>query len=222
MSSYPPGAEDIVITLLLLTFKGCEEDARKALQRAEDTHPPGKVGGWFMKQTSLQQEYDEQAFANPKSHRYCADNAYISNDADLLHVLQGPFTTLPSKKSFSLWYSMAPCSRRKLPEMALSMQSDHYFASYVIWEDEKEDARCLAWVRDMMKNVEKHSDGAYLGDSDFQIRQTRFWGVAEGKKLMSIRRERDPRGMICGYLDKDDKAGVSGLRNEHAWLVPEE
>jgi len=112
---------------------------------------------------------------------------------------------------------MAPTSRRKLPDMALSMQSDHYFALYTVWEDEGDDVRCLKWVRDIMKDVEKHSEGAYLGDSDFQVRRTKFWSDENAKRLMRIRRAQDPKGTICGYLDVNDASGVEGLANEHEW-----
>jgi len=37
----------------LVTFKNSEEEARKALQEAEDSHPPGTVNKWFCKPTSL-------------------------------------------------------------------------------------------------------------------------------------------------------------------------
>jgi hypothetical protein len=203
--------------VLLVTFKDSEEAAKEALQPAEDSHPPGPLVHWFMKETSLDCEYNDQAAANPSGHRYCAENAYINNDADVSAVLEKAFCTLPSKKAFTLWYSMDPCSRRKLPDMALSMQTDHYLALYTVWEEEKDDQRCQAWVRGIMGDVEKHSQGAYLGDSDFQVRRTKFWGDEEGKKLMEIRRKWDPEGRICGYLDKGDKSGVQGLANVHEW-----
>ncbi|KAJ9669706.1 hypothetical protein H2201_000090 [Coniosporium apollinis] len=217
VGGYPPGSPDICITVLLVTFKNSEEEARKALQEAEDSHPPGTVNRWFCKPTSLKQEYEDQAAANPSGHRYCADNAYLSNDADVAETLEAAFTTLPHRKSFTLWYAMAPVSRRKLPDMALSMQTDHYFALYTIWEDEQDDERCQNWVRDIMKDVETRSEGAYLGDSDFQTRRTRFWGEEEGKKLMRLRREWDPLARICGYLDVGDKSGLNGLKNVHEW-----
>lgn len=203
--------------VLLVTFKDTEDDARQALQSAEDSHLPDPLVHWFCQETSLNKEYNDQAAANPSGHRYCTDNVYLNNDADVSAILEKAFTTLPSKKAFTLWYSMDPCSRRKLPDMALSMQTDHYFALYTIWEDEKDDERCQAWVRSIMKGVERHSQGAYLGDSDFQIRRTRFWGDEQGKKLMEIRRKWDPEGRICGYLDVGDKSSIDGLANVHEW-----
>lgn len=213
----PPGMSSPCIISHFVTFKNSQEEAEKALQAANETRPEGAVVELVNLPTSLEKEYCDQANANPEGHRYCAENAYIKNDADVTAVLEEAFTTLPHPKSFSLWYSMAPVSRRKLPDMALSMQSDHYFALYTVWEDEGDDSRCVQWVKDIMVTVERHSEGAYLGDSDFQVRRTKFWNDENARRLMQIRRERDPKGTICGYLDGGDASGVNGLANEHEW-----
>jgi len=168
---------------------------------------------WFARPTSLPQEYAAQAAANPEGHRYCADNAYIDNKADVAEVLEEAFTNLPSRKSFALWYSMAPTSRRPLPDMALSMQSDHYFAFYAIWEDEEDDQRIQTWVLDVMDRIAPHGVGQYLGDSDFQVRNTKYWANDQAKKLMEVRRKWDPEGRFCGYLDRGDGSGAKGLVN---------
>ena len=55
------------------------------------------------------------------------------------------YTTLPNDKAFTIWFSMAPL--RELPDMAFSMQSEIYLASYVLWEDPAEDERYRAWLR---------------------------------------------------------------------------
>ncbi|KAJ4205907.1 hypothetical protein NW759_014384 [Fusarium solani] len=212
------GREGEHITILFVTFKNSEEEARAALQPAQDSAPPGHVISWYCKPTSLAEQYDDQHAANPDGHRYAVDNCYVQNDADIVSVLKESFTSLPTKKSFSLWYSMAPGSRRSvedgtMEDMALSMQTDHYFATYVIWEDESEDPKCQSWVAKIMDQVKSKSDGAYLGDSDFQKRLTRFWGQDQGKRLMDIRKKWDSRGVIAGYLDEGDKSGVDGLQN---------
>ncbi|KAK4234685.1 hypothetical protein C8A03DRAFT_37521 [Achaetomium macrosporum] len=222
VASYPAGLSDVHVMVLLVTFKNSAEEALAALQPAEDTAPPGCVQRWFCRETSLAKEYDDQHAANPMSYRYCTDNCYVKNDADVVSVLEDAFTSLPSRKSFSLWYSMAPGSRRSveagtMQDMALSMQTDHYFATYSIWEDEADDAKCRDWVANIFKRVERHSEGSYLGDADFQVRRTRFWQDEQGKKLMRIRKEWDPHGRIAGYLDVGDKSGAEGLENVHEW-----
>lgn len=217
VGQYPPGIDEICILILLVTMKDTPEEAETALRPAQESRPAGSLKEWFCEYDDMSKEYDNQEAANPAGHRYCSDNAYLRNDADVAAVLQDAFLTLPHKKAFTLWYAMNPCSQRQLPDMALSMQSDHYFALYTIWEDESDDTRCMAWVRNVMKSVERHSEGAYLGDSDFQVRQTRFWGQEQGERLMDIRRKWDPEGRICGYLDVGDASGMKGLSNMHEW-----
>jgi hypothetical protein len=214
----PDPTKEPVIMSHTVTFQNTEEAAAASLKLVNDTHPPRAVMESMCRKTSLEDEYCDQADANPEGHRYTSDNAYIDNDADVAEVLRDAFTTLPKNtKAFALWYSMDPCSRRELPDMAVSMQSDHYFALYTVWERESDDERCKGWVKNIMRGVEKHSVGAYLGDSDFQVRRTKFWEDTKARNLMEVRRKWDPSGRICGYLDEGDKSGTVGLENVHEW-----
>ncbi|KAF1357098.1 FAD binding domain protein [Delphinella strobiligena] len=217
VAATPPGIDQLCIIPLFVTFQNSEEECLVALKYANETRPEGFIVEKVNKETSLAKEYRDQANANPKGHRYCTENGYVKNDGDIAAILEPGFTTLPSAKSFALWYAMAPCSRRELPDMALSMQSDHYFAIYTIWEHEKDDDRCQQWVRTTMQDVVPHCEGAYMGDSDFQVRQTKYWTDEKARKLMALRHERDPSGRICGYLDHGDQTGVRGLLNTDEW-----
>lgn len=211
---YIPEYEESDVIVGLTTLKASDEEAISALQAAEETLPSGCIRKCFAEPTSLQEQYIDQALANPEGHRYCSDNAYINNDADVATVLEETFTTLPSRKSFSLWYAMAPTSRRKLPDMALSMQSDHYLAIYSIWETAEDDDKCQSWVSGVMNRMQPHTVGQYLGDSDFQVRSTKYWSEEHGKRLMEIRRKWNPEGRICGYLVSGDQSGAKGLPNK--------
>jgi hypothetical protein len=211
---YLPDYTDSVVFVNFTTFKSSDAEVVKALQPAEDSVPSGYLQKWFARPTTLKQEYEMQGAANPDGHRYCCDNAYLENDSDVAGVLDEAFTTLPSRKSFALWFSMAPLSRRQLPDMAVSMQSDHYFALYTIWETAQDDRRCQSWVQRVMSGIAPHSVGQYLGDSDFQVRNTKYWGEEQGRRLMEVRRKWDPEGRICGYLDGGDVSGVNGLENK--------
>lgn len=214
-----PGDNDHTVGVSFVTFKNSVDEAQAALERANRTRPHGCIVEDTNRQTSLADQYCTQAAANPEGHRYCAENAYISNDEDVPVVLEEAFTTLPHPKAFCIYFSMNPCSQRTLTDMALSMQSDHYFATYTVWEDEKDDERCRSWVRNVMRGIERHSEGAYLGDSDFQVRRTRFWSDQNGKKLMELRQKWDPQGRMCGYLDDGDSSGTDGLKNVHEWKL---
>jgi hypothetical protein len=202
-----------VVLISFTSFKWSDADAMEALQPAEDSAPSGYLQSWFARPSSLEEQYNAQAMSNPEGHRWCCDNAYVKNDADVAEVLKEAFTTLPNRKTFALWFSMAPLSQRPLPDMAVSMQSDHYFASYTLWEDEKDDNYYQTWVRSVMQRLEPHTVGQYLGDSDFQVRNTKYWADGQGQKLMDIRKKWDPEGVLCGYLDRGDASGVNGLKN---------
>jgi hypothetical protein len=214
---YLPGEDESSILASFTSFKPTREEADAALQSIHKSRPGNAKNEVYCSPTSLSGQYVNQGAANPEDHRYCSENAYIENDADVAAVLEPAFTTLPTKKAFALYFSMNPTSRRPLPDMALSMHSDHYFALYTVWEDAADDDRCTGWVHDIMRKVERHSIGSYLGDADFQHRRTRFWSEENGKKLMELRRKWDPQGRICGYLDVGDKSGVDGLKNELEW-----
>jgi hypothetical protein len=202
------------ILVNLTTFKLSSAEGLSALKPLHDGRPRGAVIESFCQPTSLSEQYKVQFGANPLQYRYISDNAYIRNDADVPEALEQAFTSLPTRQSFTLYFSMNPTSRRSLGDMALSMQTDHYFSMYAIWNDEAEDEKCAAWVRDTMREVERSESGSYLGDADFRARRTMFWGEAEGKRLMDVRRKWDPEGRICGFLDERDASGVDGLRNE--------
>ena len=200
--------------ILFVTFKASEDDAKSALNPAEDSFPGEPVAHWFCQETSLEKEYSNQAQANPSGHRYFCDNAFIHNDADISQILEKALTTTPSKETYAFWYPMHPRSRRSHHDMALSLCTDHYLALYTICKDKEDDVRCETWVHDIMKDVKKNSPGSYLGDIDLQVRTTQFWGEEQGKKLMEIRRKWDPHGIICAYLDAEDKSGATGLDNK--------
>lgn len=228
LGQYIPDYDEPIVMANFLAFKPTQAEGEAALKVLHDHpgRPPNALPqSFFAQPTSLPGQYDPQEAANPANHRYCAENAYICNDADVPAVLEKACTTLPSRKTFALYFSMAPTSRRghytagvdDVGSMALSMQSDHYFALYTVWEEEKDDEKMVGWVQDIMVDVEKHSEGSYLGDSDFQSRRTKYWKDENAKRLMEIRRKWDPKGRICGYLDEGDKSGVDGLKNEFEW-----
>jgi hypothetical protein len=118
--------------------------------------------------------------------------------------MEPAFTALPTAKSFSLWYDLAHLPARPLdeagrPEMALSVQSDLYFATYVVGESPEEDALCRAWVSDIMSRLAPFSAGCYLGDSDFTVRTDRFMSDAAWDQFQRVRADRDPGGLFPGY-----------------------
>ncbi|KAJ4154520.1 hypothetical protein NW754_001468 [Fusarium falciforme] len=216
---YPPGLDQICFAVFFITMKDTVQEAEEALLPAQQTRPEGALQEWFCKEDSLAQEYDNQDAAYPSNRRYRTENAFIRNDADVPAVLKDAFLTLPTNQFAVLWYPMYPCSRRKLPDMAVSLQSDHYVAIYSFWEDEKDDEKCTSWVHRIIRQMERSSEGSYLGDADFEMRVSKYWGDAQGQRLKEIRQKWDPEGRICGYLDASDISGSNGLPNRHEWKL---
>jgi FAD/FMN-containing dehydrogenase len=108
---------------------------------------------------------------------------------------------------------MAPL--RALPDMAFSLQTEIYSATYVIYQDEARDAELRAWLADAMADMQPVTAGQYLGDSDFTVRQVRFMGDEQWERLRRIRAARDPKGLFAGYLT----AGDVPLNTNH-WQHP--
>lgn len=190
--------------LILLASSDDENLVKNLLQSAEDSRPNGALSASVCQETSIQREYDNKAKAYPVGQRYKVDNVLFRNDVDVVSLLEPSFTTLPTRQSLSLWSSMKPRSNRPLSGMALSMQSDHYFAVYAIWENEADDPRYGTWLSNIMKQLGPQSVGSYLGEYDFQARPSKCWGTEEYQKLMGIKRKWDPDNRICGCLGLEE------------------
>ncbi|CAP66889.1 uncharacterized protein PODANS_4_6200 [Podospora anserina S mat+] len=174
----------------------------------------------FCEPTSLPEEYAAQLAGNAApGFRTRSDNAYLSNDlspAQVAAALDPAFSSLPTKQSTALWFSMNPTSRRVWKgNMMLSMQSDHYFSVYAVWEEEKDDGVCDGWVRDVFARLEEQEGtlaGSYLGDADFQFRKAggKFWGEGRGDPR-DVKAKWDGEGRICGLLEGHEALG-EGVR----------
>nr|ADN26247.1 FAD-dependent oxidoreductase [Streptomyces coeruleorubidus]ADN65344.1 oxidoreductase [Streptomyces coeruleorubidus] len=143
----------------------------------------------------------DQLRSNPDYHRYFADNAFLSGPtSEVVPALVPAFTDLPTSKTFTVLGDFTPLLSRRPPDMALSVQTDLYFAAYVIGETPEEDARCRSWLDGTMERAAPYSAGCYLGDSDFTVRPDRIMSDAAWSKFQQIRTVRDPEGRFPGYL----------------------
>ncbi|KOU21890.1 FAD-binding oxidoreductase [Streptomyces sp. WM6372] len=147
--------------------------------------------------------YAEQLRSNPDRHRYFVDNAFLAGTAaDLVPALLPALTDLPTSKTFTVLGDFTPLMsrHRNRPDMALSVQTDLYFAAYVIGETPDEDAHCRTWLDATMERVAPYSAGCYLGDSDLDVRPDTIMSDAAWSKFQRIRAARDPDGRFPGYL----------------------
>jgi FAD/FMN-containing dehydrogenase len=161
--------------------------------------------------TTAEAERARQHQDNPEGHRWAVDNAWLSGSAaEVVPAMRRAYTTLPNHQAFTIWFSMAPL--RELPDMAFSLQSEIYLASYVCWESPEDDERCVSWVEGAMADLEPVTVGQYLGDSDLSRRQVRFMCDEAWGRFQEIRAARDPDGLFVGYL-----AGPDGATNRNHW-----
>jgi hypothetical protein len=161
--------------------------------------------------TTLGDQRERQLADNPEGHRWAVDNAWLSGPASsVVPAMRRAYTTLPTDKAFTIWFSMAPL--RRLPDMAFSLQSEIYLASYVVWEAPEDDERCVAWLDGAMADLEPVTVGQYLGDSDLSRRQVRFMSDEAWTRYQSVLAARDPERLFVGYL-----AGADGPTNRNHW-----
>ncbi|GAA2165834.1 FAD/FMN-containing dehydrogenase [Humibacillus xanthopallidus] len=162
--------------------------------------------------TTVDEQRRRQLADNPEGRRWAVDNAWLRGTADeVVPAMRRAYTTLPTAESFTIWFSMAPL--RELPDMAFSLQSEIYLASYVVWEDPADDAANVAWLESAMADLEPVTVGQYLGDSDLSRRQVRFMSDDAWARLALIRAERDPDGLFVGHW-----AGPESATNRNHWL----
>jgi FAD/FMN-containing dehydrogenase len=156
-------------------------------------------------ESSIAEQKRSQELQNPRGARYFVDNAWVDGDpATVIDAIEPLFRDLPTPGAFTIWFSMAPL--RELPDMAFSLQSEAYVATYLVDDDESRDAANRQWLAQAMRGAEQVTMGQYLGDSDMTVRQLRFLGDEQYSRLTRIIAERDPDGLFVGYLAADAEA----------------
>lgn len=172
-------------------------------------------------ESSLPQLRAIQEQANPEHAHYITDNAWIDGENTpeginrMVEHIRPLFVTPPTPKAFTIWMSNAPM-RRELPDMAFSLQTEAYVASYTVYDDPDEYERNREWLSEAMAYAQPVTAGQYLGDSDFTHRQLRFMAPENWKRLQRIIAERDPDGRFQRYLAKDPVT-----LNENHWELAE-
>ena len=195
-----------------LAFEDSYEEAQKALAPFENNPFLDKaVLHKFADPTTLEAECNVQIEMNPEGHRWSVNNVWLQGSPrKVSSSIANSFTDLPNKKTFVLWFSMAPL--RPLPDMAFSLQTDIYMSIYCLWEDAGDDERCSRWVKEQMENIQPVTAGQYLGDSDLTVLQRQFMSPQNYSKLERIRNKYDPQRRFHSYLAKPNTT-----LNENLW-----
>ncbi|KAF9888893.1 hypothetical protein FE257_008263 [Aspergillus nanangensis] len=196
LSYYPYDRKEICLLAQFITTQETAEHAQGVLREIHNTRPPGFLSQSPVQPESLENLYAIQARICSPGYRYCSDNGFLKNGIDIISVLEKAFLTLPHRRSAAFWTPMAPRSREPLTDMALSIQSDNYFALYAVWEAEQDDDRCTQWAHGFVQSISRHCVGSYIGEADPERRRGRFWTDESLHQLAAVRRRWDPQGRL--------------------------
>ncbi|MEU1510976.1 FAD-binding oxidoreductase [Streptomyces sp. NPDC005811] len=200
LTQTPPGSDTPVLLVTGVSMTDTPEQAAEALAPLH-ANPCANRALFRVEAepTTLAAQLENQRTANPEGHRYLVDNAWLTGEpAEVVPAIRKAFTEHPTPGTFTIWFSMAPL--RRLPDMAFSLQSEIYCATYVVHDDPARDGELRGWLDAAMAAMQPVTAGQYLGDSDFTVRRLRFMGDAQWRRLQGIRAARDPKGVFAGYL----------------------
>ncbi len=111
--------------------------------------------------------------------------------------------TMPPAPSHALWLNWQPPASR--PDMAFSLESNHYLAVYGEWTRAEDDAKYENWAADCMRNMEDHAIGIQLADENLGRRPARFMADANLARLDAIRQTHDPKGLFRAWMGRHDR-----------------
>ncbi|MFE8944902.1 FAD-binding oxidoreductase [Streptomyces sp. NPDC007856] len=162
--------------------------------------------------TTFEALYDSSAALWPPQLRYAADTLW--SDADfptLLSELADVVDSAPSNRSLVL----APFSPagRPPPDMAFSVLGESYVVPYAVWDDPRQDAANIGWLREAMHRVEPFGTGHYIAEADLTAassRARRSFTEDDWQRLRNLRTRYDPDGVFCSYLSPADVRGDRG------------
>lgn len=157
--------------------------------------------------------------ANPEGHRYHVDNVFLTGPPEeWSRALAPTFDSLPTAQTFTVLGDLGPAARRVRPDMALSVDTDLYFAAYAVADTPADDTRCRDWLDRTMADLAPSSAGCYLGDSDLSTRSDRIMSDAAWARYEQVRAARDPEGRFPGFLGVPRQA--TGASMQEAVGVP--
>ena len=154
------------------------------------------------------EQFVDQYRANPEDHRYGVDNAWLSvPDEVSVPLLRDAFTELPNAKSFSLWYSQAPLHRAARHGVLAAVADLLRLLRRVGGRRRRRSHR--GWLAEVFAEWSRIADGAYLGDSDFQVRPARFMAEDNWRAAAGAARPLGPRRPVL-LLPRGSGAWLTG------------
>lgn len=192
------------LTLVTATmFAETADEAKKALAIL-DTYPKLDtcLSKTIAQPTDFPSLFDASGSLWPINLR-CKVDAMFSDApvADVFASVKDLLVTAPSKTVFM----MAMFTGEKLPPLpktALSMSARLYGGPWTMWEEEADDATCIAWHNNVLEKVMPMISGHYIAESSTDshpqfIKES--YKEANWNKLAELRKKYDPTGVFFDF-----------------------
>lgn len=151
----------------------------------------------------------------PRGARYFTDSVFLKPGTDIVTTCKEMFTGLKHPRALAYWQPMKTAGSRTLPDMAMSIHSNHYVSLLAIYEDSAEDQAQMSWIMDYMRNLEPFVHGTFVGDAHSLERPSNYWSEEAKERVIDVGRKWDPssriRGIVLGNLpDLAQGSSVNG------------
>jgi hypothetical protein len=112
----------------------------------------------------------------------------LVSDVQLIETIRPLFFDLPSRRSSSVIYI---CETFQPGDLAYSLPSEYYIATYLVWSEAKDDQKHNMWLKNAYRKVADVSCGTYVADFDANMRMTKVLGF----KSPILTKDHDRQGM---------------------------
>jgi FAD/FMN-containing dehydrogenase len=198
-------ADDRVLLLNALVFGATPEQSRAALEPLERGPFNDRALRRVVVDTSFPELFDFQNLLYQRGLRYAVDCLWTDTPPreQPLAFVREQMRSAPSGRTHALWQLPFGNHRGPMPEMAATALGRYFVSFYAVWEDESDDERNIAWLRETMDGLTPISTGHYAGDVDLLAAPTRATGTlspAHWAHLQQLRAHYDPAGLFHPHL----------------------
>ena len=198
-----------VFLLNTLVFADTDAEAQRLLEPLLRTPFQDEVIERIAVKTSFKELFDFQRVLYKKGRRYAVDCHWTDTPpaGQPLQHLQRQMQDAPSPRTHVLRQLPFGNYRQAQPDMAASILGRYFVSVYAVWEDEVEDARNIAWLRDTLEPFETMSTGHYAGDVDLTARADRAERTFTGERwsrYLKLKKAWDPDSLFHLHLGPDE------------------
>ena len=150
MSSAPPPLADKAaktVAAVATIFADSEDEAAATLAKIWAGAPEGALAVQLAMETPFEVLYRIIGQFFPEGRRCAADTHWSADPTALMAGMADYVAAAPSPESFALAVVLPPPSAEAMPDTAFSMVGPVFGAAYAIWQNERDDAENLAWMR---------------------------------------------------------------------------